>query len=176
MTTRGRGFTLLEVTASLGLAALVLLGARALLDALAAARTQLVREATRDDMLANGERLLRAIVAHASTGDDSTVRFSGDRSSARFASFCPVPAGWLEPCRVRLALGNVGDDATLTAWLRPDDSMRVWRHRGVAELRYLDEPAHAWVDAWGSSIALPAAVGIVTNVDTVILLVGRSGG
>ena len=172
---RRRGFTLLELSVALMLGGMVLLGARALLDSLAAADEQLTRAVSRDDGVVNGERMVQAVVLNASTGNDSTARFTGDRTGAEFESWCTVPAGWQERCRVRLELR--GGDGTLVFSMADRKEAVVWRRGAPAELRYLDAmaPGRSWVPRWPSSITLPAAVGVVAAGDTLVLLVGSSG-
>ena len=168
------GFTLLELVVALAFAATVFLGARMLLDALSASRDELARETALNDERANGERLLRSLVAHAEAGDDSTSGFQGDQATARFSSWCATPASWLERCRVRLAVHRKGAESIITASVRLGETIRVWRQVGTVELRYLDRLARdtSWTTTWESRIAVPTAIGVVSGGDTVVLVVG----
>ena len=172
--TRRGGFTLLELVVALALAATVFLAGRMLLDALSASREELARETALNDERANGERLLRSLVAHGEAGDDSTIGFQGDQATARFSSWCATPAGGLERCRVRLAVGLVGAESIITASVRLGETIRVWRQSGTVELRYLDGLAgdSSWTTTWESRIAVPIAIGIVGGGDTIVLVVG----
>ena len=169
-----RAFTLVELLFALTLGAAVCLGARLLLDALIQAREHLMSETLRADRAANGERLLRAIVANARADADSISRFEGDGWSARFASWCPVPAGWLERCVACLILRPSGDESTVMVSLNCAEWLSVRRQRGSAALRYLDtaESDSRWLETWSSRMGVPAAVGIVGRADTLVLPVG----
>jgi hypothetical protein len=175
------GFTLIELTAGLALAALVFLGMRTLLVQLADAGDRIDREAAAANARANGERLLAALVGRVSVIGDSAsafdfpghVRFTGDASHASFESWCETPSGWLERCRVRLTLATRGDSTIVDARLSTGDSIALVAVSGAAHFIYADLTARddIWVTSWGSSIAIPAAVGIVVEAgrDTMVL-------
>jgi len=167
-------FTLVELLFALTLGAGVCLGTRALLDALAQGRAGLAREAFDGDRTANGSRLLRSLVANARADADSTSRFEGDRQKARFASWCSVPAGWLERCIACLTVRASGDGATVMISPRCAEMLSVFNRGGPAELRYLDvsDGGSRWMETWSSAIAVPAAIGVVGDGDTLVLLVG----
>jgi hypothetical protein len=169
-----RAFTLVELIFALTLGAGLCLGARVLLDALGRAREVLAHEAARSDRAANGERLLRSLVANIRADTGSVSHFEGDRRSARFASWCTVPSGWLERCVVCVSVRASGGDATVV--MSPDNggSFSVLNWRGSPELRYLDASNgdSRWIDRWSSRSTVPAAVGVVGDGDTLALVVG----
>lgn len=167
-------FTLVELLFALTLGTAACLGARLVLDALVEARAALARTSTIADEAANGERLLRSSIANARADADSMSRFAGDRYSARFASWCPVPSGWLERCVVCLTARASGGDATVMVSPGCSQWRSVLRRHGSAELRYLDtsEGGTRWMEEWSSRIAVPVAVGVASDGDTLVVLVG----
>jgi prepilin-type N-terminal cleavage/methylation domain-containing protein len=171
------GFTLLELVAALSLTGLVLLGAWRLLDQLADGRDQLRRENVSSTARANGTRLLRALVSRAESPSDATVRFSGNESSASFAGWCDVPAGWLERCDVALAVTSSADSSTITATLdRASPAPITLAHlHGRASLLYFDAAgggSRGWRTVWSSSLTLPSAIGVAIPGDTIVLPIG----
>jgi prepilin-type N-terminal cleavage/methylation domain-containing protein len=168
------GFTLLELMAALGLTGLVLLGAWRLLDQLGDARDRLTHQSAEHAAQINGGRLLRALVSRAESPVDSTQRFIGNVLDASFATWCNVPAGWLERCRVSLEITSSDDSSTVSISTEDAPPVRVWRGAGRSVLRYYGSAARdeRWWDVWGTSIALPAAIGIVVDTDTLVLPVG----
>jgi prepilin-type N-terminal cleavage/methylation domain-containing protein len=172
---RRSGFTIIELSIGLALSGLVFTGILMLLDQLADSRARFIHEADVENTVANGERILRTMIERAEAGGDSTERFVGDDRAATFVSWCDVPRGWPERCRVALILAPGTDTSTVQIALSSRDTVMVARIGGTSRLRYLNtsQSPPAWVVAWGTSIALPAAVAIVTERDTVIL---RAGG
>jgi prepilin-type N-terminal cleavage/methylation domain-containing protein len=169
-----RGFTLIELMAALALSGLAIVGAARLLDQLGDARDRSAMRATRDAHNANGVRLLRALVLRAELQDESS-RFFGSDTVASFPSSCEVPGGWLERCAVTLALASERDSAVLTASAR-GSTVIVWRGAAPAQLRYfsgISAPGGGrWLRGWGTSVAPPAAIGIATARDTLVLRLG----
>jgi prepilin-type N-terminal cleavage/methylation domain-containing protein len=165
------GFTLVELMAALSLAALVFIGVHELIDQLGMAGEHIVGEATREDERANGVRLLIALVGRAEPPTDSAERFAGDETRASFATWCEVPGGWLERCRVQLALTVDGDTTSVRAALPTGNQLSLLDVTGAAHLTYLDPKSRdeSWTRSWGPSFTLPAALGIVAERDTVFL-------
>ena len=165
-------FTLIELLAALALSGLAIVGAARLLDQLADTRERSAALARSVTQSANGIRLLRALVYRADMPD---ARFSGTDTAAGFQSWCEVPEGWLERCIVALRITAERDSAELIASVR-GTSLTLWRGRGPAEFRYFSGiPAPGggqWLSGWGTSVAPPAAIGIVTARDTIALRVG----
>ena len=167
-----RAFTLLELLAALSLTGLVLLGAWRLLEQLAVSRDALTREDARVRGTSNGLRVLQSLTRQAESGDDSGDHFAGTASVANFWSWCSVPSGWLERCHVTFTLSNSDDSCTLVVTTQNSTPLTLWRSRGAATLLYLDEntaPA-SWRADWANTITIPAAVGIATETDTIVLL------
>lgn len=171
---RRPGFTLLELVAALSLTGFALLGAWRLLDQLADGRDRLVRERTSDAQQSNGVRLLRALVSRAESGSDSTMSFTGNVDGASFTSWCEAPGGWLERCRVSLVVAVTRDSSAIMGRIDDGAALPLWRGRGRAAFRYFSATARdgRWWDVWGTSIAAPAAVGVVVDRDTLVLRVG----
>jgi hypothetical protein len=170
------GTTLLELMLALSLAGLVLLGASMLVDQASRTGTVLTRYARTTDAAANGERLLRALLARAQSSTDSARMFVGEPERASFDAWCERPGGWLEICRVALSLQPYDDRTVIAAALSTGEELPLRAIRGRAVFRYYgtgDSGEIGWLTAWGRSIVLPVAVGIVTDADTLVL---RAGG
>ena len=171
------GFTLLEVVIALALGGVVILGAHALLDALADAAQRLPQDAAVSDRDENGERLLRALVGRLEVGTSLVTQFSGEPTAARFTTWCDVSSGWLERCDVVLAIETEGDSGTLVARFGNGSTIPLRRgfHRGA--LRYLNSPANGgeWFHSWGTGVTAPLALGIILDRDTLIVRVGERG-
>lgn len=175
------GFTLLEVMVALVVSALVLLGARALLEQVGDVGEAVAGSAAEVDAAANAERRMRAWLARAEvpfdTAADARNEFVGTAEGARFVTWCEVPDGWLERCRASLGLLSV-DGANVLA-LSADGGEVVPVRRGFAEgkLLYLIDPGMGgtWLPAWESDVSPPYAVGVVLDADTLILRIGDRG-
>ncbi|MGH7679630.1 MAG: PulJ/GspJ family protein [Gemmatimonadaceae bacterium] len=165
-----RGFTLIELMAALTLTGFALLGARSLLVQLTDGSGRLRAAATTDARVANGDRLLRQLVRHAELVEDSTARFTGTSSHAGFSSWSVAPGGWLRRSRVRLALEQHGDSTKVVATL-DGLTLVLTRHPGDAELRYF-ESGRGWLRSWTNALALPSAIGVASERDTTVLVLG----
>jgi prepilin-type N-terminal cleavage/methylation domain-containing protein len=171
MTSR-RGFTVFELIVALTVSAFALLGARALLETIAASAVHIQSAALAADRDANRERLLRALVGRLEVGD-STATFVGDEHAAQFTSWCDVPAGWQERCTVTLAT----DTAGLVAILSTGERILFRRGFRVGALRYLNNPAGGgeWFRIWTRQLTAPLAIGVIVDGDTTILRIGERG-
>lgn len=171
------GFTLIEVVVALAVGGVVILGAHALLAAVADGADRITHASVEADRIANGERLLRALLGRLEVGTDSTRRFAGDEREARFTSWCDVPAGWLERCEVHIAVRTDGAGGTLSVLLPTGIAVEVRRGVGPLSLRYLTNAAEGgrWVRTWGASLTAPLALGIVSDRDTMIVRIGERG-
>jgi hypothetical protein len=170
------GTTLLELMLALALAGLLLLGLLLLVDQASGAGIVLARNAARVDAEANGDRLLRALVARAQSSADSLRMFVGEPDRAAFDTWCDRPAGWLERCRVTLMLMSHEDRTVVVAMISTGETHPVRTMRGRGVLRYFGRGVDdevGWLTAWGRSIRLPAALGMVTERDTVVLRTGE---
>ena len=166
------GVALLEVLIALLIGAVVLLGARALVEGIADNAQHISRHARNSDRTANAIRIARATVGRLRLVDPDPA-FSGDRRTSSFASWCYIPRGWLEPCAARLAVEDSGASERVTLSLSTGERVSVWR--GTAELRYLAsaEAGGQWYPLWGSALVPPLAIGIVTDRDTILLPIGE---
>jgi prepilin-type N-terminal cleavage/methylation domain-containing protein len=188
------GFTLVEIMVAIAIGGLVLLGARSLLEALADEEGHVAREAAIHDARANGERLLRDLVGRMEVGTTESGSFAGDPAEASFTSWCDVPAGWQERCRVTIAIeggaGGAGSDGTDPALVaRFPGGRRVVLRTGfrAGELRYLNSASSGgqWFRQWGEGITAPLAIGVLLEressdvegfvVDTLIVRIGERG-
>lgn len=174
---RRYGFTLPEVMIALVVAGLVLLGARATVEAVRELAGRIAAATGAGDRERNGERLMRRLVASLTTGDAEDERFAGDPSSARFPSRCDEPAGWTERCLVNLRVESSDSGFALVAWLDDAPPLVVLRARHRLELRYLHDARDGgrWFRSWGSSIIAPAAIGITRDDELLVLPVGTRG-
>jgi prepilin-type N-terminal cleavage/methylation domain-containing protein len=168
------GFTLIELVAALALSGLALLGAARLLDQLADSRDRSAHATVASDDRMNGMRLLRALAYRGEASSDTSHQFAGDDGSTAFSSWCEVSGGWLERCSVSLRLIVHRDSSSLVASIPTAQPIVLWRGAGAAELRYFSGAGAGgrWWRGWGTSLALPRAIGIVTARDTVVLSVG----
>lgn len=180
MNSRRTGFTVLELIVALAVGGTAILGAAAVLGNVADQAERLTDEARASDAQANGERLLRALAASYVSGFDGGIAFAGERTAATFVSWCHVPDGWQERCRVRLVLraGPSADSfSALVAELSSGSSevlLSGLPGAGAVELRYLDDPAGGgrWFHTWGAGVSAPIAIGVVTATDTLIVRLG----
>jgi len=167
--------TLLELAAALALSGLVAAGAWRLVSQLGDADERVRLDQATFAASVNGERLARSVIAHAEADALPDGRFAGNSTGASFRSWCLTPAGWLERCRVTLALLSSGDNSSVVLRAGPDDVVVVRRH-GAAALLYRDaqQPAESWSAAWSSDAALPAAVGVAFGevADTLVFPTG----
>lgn len=172
-----RGTTLLELMVALTIAGLALLASRYLIEEIDDSGTTLSHFARNADQAANGDRLLRALVARAEVSPDSLRRFRGDSARASFDSWCERPSGWLERCRVTIAIGAGQDSSTITALFGTGELLRLRTIGGAAMFRYVsqDSAGRRWLRAWGQSITAPFALTIESDRDTVLLVVGERG-
>jgi prepilin-type N-terminal cleavage/methylation domain-containing protein len=171
------GFTLVELMVALVVSAIVVLGARMLLEQLGDSALRTVTAATRADREANGERLLRDLAGRLEVGTDQTVRFSGEPNTASFGSWCDVPSGWQERCTVTLVAGAQGDHSSLIASFSAGDRVTLLVREQPIELRYLDDPRGGgrWFMSWGAGITAPLAFAVISGADTMIVRIGDRG-
>lgn len=173
---RRRGFTLVEIVVALLVSAVVVLGARMLLEQLGDSTSRTVRNAARGDRDANGEQLLRDLVRRLEVGTPDAARFAGEPDSASFSSWCDVPAGWQERCTVVIRAESAATGMTLSVSADGMGAQQIRTDNGV-ELRYLDDAAAGgrWFRSWGAGITAPLAIGLLKGSDTTILRIGERG-
>jgi prepilin-type N-terminal cleavage/methylation domain-containing protein len=178
--TRGTGtraaFTLVEVMVALAVSAAVVLGARLLLESLGSEASRIVGAARSADADANGERLLRAVVGRLEVGTRDGGSFGGDERSATFTSWCDVPRGWQERCRVTLEITRA-ERGLAVALAFGGEKIIVRQAEHDVTLRYLADPGAGgvWVSRWGSGLTAPRAIGLLIDGDTVIVRIGERG-
>lgn len=165
-------FTLIELMVALVVGALVLLGARALLDGVGGIATATRRSANAADARANAELLVRQVVGNLALAPDTMSSFTGSAREATFTSWCPSPRGGLAPCGARLLVQGDSADIVLFA-----GGARVTLLHGVtgARLRYLGSAGDggAWQARWSTSIVTPLAIGVESDHDTLLLAIGE---
>ena len=172
-----RGETLIELLVALAIAGLALLGGAMLLDQVSDSQRRMDVDSRRDALEGNGDRLLRRLLADARQTRDTADRFRGDERNASYLAACDTPSGWSEPCRVLLSITTSGDSSAVVAQAPAGPRFEVRRVRGEAVFRYLDPtPAldSAWLRQWMSSIALPAALALITSRDTTVFPLGSA--
>jgi prepilin-type N-terminal cleavage/methylation domain-containing protein len=171
-----RGFTLIEVMIALALSGMVLLGGSMLLVQTTDTRDRIARQALEGDETYNGARLLRALVRNAQATTDTTERFTGDARATGFVTACQTPGGWLERCRVQLLIDQRRDSSVVIGELRAGEAIALLRLAGAWSFVYLDRAREErrWLTSWGTSIALPAAVGLVSAGDTLVWPIGAA--
>lgn len=170
-----RGATLVELLVALAIAGLAMVGGLALLDQVQDGDARIAANSLRDARTANGDRMLRALLADARPTTDTSDRFRGDEHNASFLTLCESASGWLEPCRALLSIDSVSDSSRIIAQDDRGDRQIVRRFPGSAVFRYLDLSASkdsTWVDRWSTSIALPGAIAVTTRRDTTVLPMG----
>ncbi|HTE45995.1 MAG TPA: type II secretion system protein [Gemmatimonadaceae bacterium] len=166
-----RGFTLIEVTTALAIAGLVLVGGIALIDQIGDGASRITEESRRAAREGNGERLMRRLLLDATTTTDSTKRFRGDEHSLELWTTCEHSAGWVEVCRVSLAIDERTDSSVVLGELSTGESFSLRRQAGAAEFRYFNPLGTdtSWVREWSSNVSLPTAVGLLAHGDTTVL-------
>jgi prepilin-type N-terminal cleavage/methylation domain-containing protein len=187
------GFTLVELMVALVLSAIILLGARTILEQLADSADRTTKAAASADHRANMNRVIRALFEHASASD-SIYPFIGTRTMTQFSSWCDVPGGWSEHCTLTLAivpttasdsipsslpqaptLNTSNTSVRVIVWTSAGDTLHFKDSIPAAELRYLDDVSDGghWMIGWPAGITTPLAVGIVTTHDTTVLRIGE---
>ncbi len=176
---RERGaFTLVEVLVALTVSAVVLLGARALLESVADGTERIVSSSDAAAREVNDERTMRQLVWTVEVAGPDTLLFEGSRTSARFATWCATADGWLARCTAEMILSATGDSSVaLQVATSAGDELRLTYPSRRGALLYLERPDHGgrWVPAWPARIVPPLAIGVVLDTDTVIVRVGERG-
>ncbi len=177
---RGRraAFTLVEVMVALVVGAVVVLGARMLLEQLGDSASRTVAAAARADREANGERMLRDLAGRLEVGTDRSAQFSGEPNATHFSSWCDTPSGWQERCAVTLVVAEHGGHYALVAEFGGGgDSLTLLTRSEPIALRYLDDPRAGgrWFTSWGAGITAPLAFAVISGRDTIVVRIGARG-
>ena len=170
-------FTLIEVMVALVVSGIVLLGARAMLEASADEAHHIVLAATEADREANADRVLRDLVGRLEVGTGPGTEFAGEPTMASFTSWCEVAAGWEEPCRVQLSIEHEGRVNALVAITSLGDTLRLRSDIQNGSIAYLSTPeaGGTWIRVWGAGITAPVALGFFLDRDTLIVRIGERG-
>lgn len=175
---RRTGFTLVEVMVALTLSAIVLLGAREVIDTLARRSTTSDRADREHAMRVNGERLLRELVLDSRAGTEPRATFGGVTSALVWDTWCRTPQGWKERCRIDLAVRSSTDGLGFALVATGPDAIEieVVRDERPPRLVFLEDARHGgrWSATWGPATVRPVAVGVITARDTLILPTGRA--
>ncbi len=171
------GFTLVEVIVAISLSALVMLGARLLLDGLGEDAHRIANHARTADRDANAEHVLRSLFARLELGTDAAGYFSGDERVTRFTTWCDRPPGWLERCRAAVAFDSSGGQLALVAVVSTGEITPLRTGFRSGTLRYLTDASNggSWFRSWGAGITAPLAVGVIIDGDTTIVRIGERG-
>jgi prepilin-type N-terminal cleavage/methylation domain-containing protein len=168
------GFTLVELLVALSIGAVVLAGARTLLEGLADHATATVRAARSADTAGNAERLVRQVVSNVALAPELQPTFTGTASEATFGSWCPAAWGGLESCRARLAIRMDGAAPAVVLSLSTGEEVAL-AHGAPARLRYLADAGNGgrWYAQWNDLLTPPLAVGVLAGADTLLLRIGE---
>jgi prepilin-type N-terminal cleavage/methylation domain-containing protein len=168
-----QGFTLLELLVAVTVGTLVVLTIRELAGVITGQY-----ERTRDaviavDARANGERLVRTLLARARLSDTASS-FSGAGDSLRFPTWCDVPMGWLEPCVASIHVATGETRLTLTMVSQTEQLTVPFE---AEEILYLVDARNGgrWHRSWTDGLRPPLAIALVRPADTLVLRVGERG-
>jgi prepilin-type N-terminal cleavage/methylation domain-containing protein len=168
------GFTILEVLVALAVSAVVLVGARGVIEALATHARAIGHEAGTADALANADGILRQLLADLVVRGDTVPSITGDDKSLTFRSDCDTADGWREPCTVQIRVER--HDGVLRATLQTANDSPILLRDSVSSawVRYLvsAEVGGFWTDRWENTVLLPRAIAIVMDGDTLVAAVG----
>ena len=180
MQSNSSGFTLVEVLVALAVGSVVVLGAHGVFQTLIDHTDRTVATAMTADEDANGERLLRSLIGRIHMAGPGMFSVVGNEREVRFGTWCDTPSGWQERCNAVITVRpaeppNAG--VLITAILSPTDTVPLKTGMLVARLRYLEDASNGgrWNSAWQRRPDLPLAIGIVTNVDTLLVRIGERG-
>ena len=174
---RRAGFTLVEVMVALVVGAVVVLGARMLLEQLGDSALRTVAAAARADREANGEQMLRDLAARLEVGTDRSAQFSGESNATHFSSWCDMPSGWQERCVVTLVVADRGGHHALAVAFADGDSLTLLTRSEPIALRFLDDlrAGGRWFTSWGAGITAPLAFAVISGRDTIVVRIGARG-
>lgn len=174
------GFTLIEVLVALTLAAMVVGAVRVLVEVVGDHALITAQRAREIDSDANAERALRGLVGSTELATQDDERFDGTSSAVRFVSWCTVPSGRQERCRVELGferLPEAPDSVALVGMLSTGERLLFRAGHGPGSILYLGSvrDGGTWFLGWRHSLAPPPAIGFVLGGDTLIVRVGDRG-
>jgi prepilin-type N-terminal cleavage/methylation domain-containing protein len=171
------GFTLIEVIVALTISAMILVSARAMLGEVGDDVLRIRRDAEVQDREANAERTVRGMIDRIELGSGDGNEFAGDPARASFSTWCDVPAGWMERCRVSIDVVRIDNKVAIVA--NPSIGGPIVLRGGLrtGALRYLvsAEGGGSWLTVWGAGITAPLAIGVIAGSDTLIVPIGERG-
>lgn len=169
-----RGMTLIELLLATALLGMIVLGSHAMIDVVMTSDDRMAVRARAAEEQGVGHRMLFDLMSRAHSITDSSENFYGDARAVRLIGFCETPHGWRELCRASLQMRYEQGASVVEAWLSADQRIHLIRVSGASRFIYLDGSSLSgrWIEAWGSSIDLPAAVGVIRDRDTLLVPVG----
>jgi prepilin-type N-terminal cleavage/methylation domain-containing protein len=175
-----RAFTLIELLVALTVGTIAIIAARSILGTLIDQADRVAGVTADLDRAANGERVLRELLAGSEMGSDPGTGFLGNARGASFSSWCAVPAGWEEPCRVMLRVApadSLQRVDVLAALTSTGAAVPLLSGPAPISLLYLDDAANGgrWLTHWGTGIVPPLAIAIVIGGDTLVVRIGERG-
>lgn len=180
-----RAFTLLELLVALSIAGVTVLGGRWVLEGIATHGSNVRHGAAAASARANADHLLRELVGRMEIGATAEHGFGGAEHEVVFTSWCEVPDGWLERCRVRLAVDSAAGGGhalvlrahSLARTQSVAQPLALMRTTQAPKLRYLVSAVDGgtWFRSWGLGITAPIAIGIIADGDTTIIPIGERG-
>jgi prepilin-type N-terminal cleavage/methylation domain-containing protein len=171
------GFTLIEVIVAMTISAMILIGARAMLGEVGDDVLRIRRDAETLDRDANAERTFRGMVDRIELGSGEGNEFAGDPARASFSTWCDVPAGWMERCRVSIDVERIDNKVAIVALPSIGGPVVLREGLRIGALRYLvsAEGGGSWLTVWGAGITAPLAIGVIAGADTLIVPIGERG-
>lgn len=148
------GLTLLEVSATLAVLGLAVLGADSWIGPSSSHRRLLAH-------------MLRAVQAMP---DDTSRAFRGTASAAVFETECLARRGIHGRCGVTLLVDRLLDSSRIIVQL-PDTELQLFRVHGNASLHYRDDGA--WTPRWPAARPAPRAIAVIAERDTLVFAIGR---
>jgi prepilin-type N-terminal cleavage/methylation domain-containing protein len=169
-----RGFTLVELLVALSIGAVVLVGARGLLDGLGAHASAVARAMRRIDAEVNAERTARQVLGNIALAPNDAPTFVGSPDQAEFESWCPSERGGLAPCHARMVVTHDAGVATLRLALSTGQTLSLLKASSVT-LRYLADASDGgnWTGTWSATQSPPLAVGATAGSSTLFLRIGE---
>lgn len=161
----------MEVIVALAIGAMVILGARAMLDALGDAAQRSQRTLDHAGQGA-AERTLRELALNLELRGDSLPSVETGDGAVAFGSWCGAPGAAMERCVVRL---RVRADADTGVSVEPTvGGALLVRTAGVPQVLFLASSTYGgrWRAEWLGGQTPPLAIGMATARDTLVLPVG----
>lgn len=176
-TTDRRGLTLVELMVALAIGSMVLLSARLLAGSVADGAVLVAAAGDAAERAATPERTLRGWLRRVEVGTDSLTTFAGAARGAAFTSWCDVPGGWQERCRVTLLLDRWREEPALIGTTSTGSLIVLPLADAAATLLYLQDArlGGQWVRMWGTSLSAPLAVLVAMPGDSLLLRIGERG-